>query len=158
MNRADDTMVIESSGNVFADLEIADSDGTLTKAELARTFSALVNARQLTQRQAVELLDLDQPKVSALMQGRLSEFSADLLLRFLMALDRHVEIVVTPEKEARHPGERRCLVLTRAQDEDIDGQSRGAGVNDLGSHFLPCAHGYAARAGYTGDVLFRSLQ
>jgi predicted XRE-type DNA-binding protein len=101
MSGTDDSMVIESSGNVFADLEIADPEETLVKAELAHAITTLVSARHLTQTQAAELLGIDQPKVSALKRGRLSGFSVDRLLRFLLALDRDVEIVVTPKKQAR---------------------------------------------------------
>jgi predicted XRE-type DNA-binding protein len=101
MNSTDDSKVTESSGNVFADLDVADPDEALVKAELAGAIAALVSARRLTQMQAAELLGIDQPKVSALMRGRLSGFSVDRLLRFLLALDRDVEIVVTPKKEAR---------------------------------------------------------
>jgi predicted XRE-type DNA-binding protein len=101
MNSADDSQVTESSGNVFADLDVADPDEALVKAELAGAIAALVNARRLNQTQAAELLGVDQPKVSALMRGRLSGFSVDRLLRFLLALDRDVDIVVTPKKEAR---------------------------------------------------------
>lgn len=35
------------------------------------------------------------------MRGRLSGFSVERVLRFLLTLDRDVEIVVTPKKEAR---------------------------------------------------------
>lgn len=101
MNGTDENP-IEGSGNVFADLEVAEPDEAMVKAELARAISTLVSARHLTQTQAAELLGIDQPKVSALMRGRLSGFSVDRLLRFLLALDRDVEIVVTPKKHA-HP-------------------------------------------------------
>jgi predicted XRE-type DNA-binding protein len=101
MSSTDDSKVTESSGNVFADLDVADPDEALVKAELAGAIAALVNARRLTQTQAAELLGIDQPKVSALMRGRLSGFSVDRLLRFLLALDRDIEIVVTPKKQLR---------------------------------------------------------
>jgi predicted XRE-type DNA-binding protein len=102
MSRADEAKVIEGSGNLFADLEVTDPEEALIKAELARAISAIVNGRCLTQTQAAELLGIDQPKVSAMMRGRLSDFSVDRLLRFLLVLDRDVEIVVTPKRES-HP-------------------------------------------------------
>ena len=84
---------------MFADLALAEPDETLVRAELARVISGLLTTRHLTQTQAAELLGIDQPKVSALMRGRLSGFSVDRLLRFLLALDRDVDIVVTPKKQ-----------------------------------------------------------
>jgi len=86
---------------VFADLALAEPDETLVRAELARVISGLLTTRHLTQTQAAELLGIDQPKVSALMRGRLSGFSVDRLLRFLLALDRDVDIVITPKKQAQ---------------------------------------------------------
>ena len=61
----------ESSGNVFADLGLADPEEALAKAELARQIGALLAERGLTQAQAAALLGVDQPKVSALVRGRL---------------------------------------------------------------------------------------
>lgn len=101
MSSEDDIAVFGSSGNVFADLEVADPEEALVKAELAHAISTIIVERRLTQTQAAELLGIDQPKVSALMRGRLSGFSVDRLLRFLLALDRDVEIVVTPKRQLR---------------------------------------------------------
>ena len=95
----------ESSGNVFADLGLADPEEALAKAELARQIGALLAERGLTQAQAAALLGVDQPKVSALVRGRLGGFSLDRLLRFLLALDRDVEIVVRPRPRSGGPGE-----------------------------------------------------
>lgn len=99
MSSADDTRMIESSGNVFADLEVADPEEALIKAELARAISSIVTGRHLTQSQAAEVLGIDQPKVSALIRGRLAGFSVDRLLRFLLVLDRDVDIIVAPKRQ-----------------------------------------------------------
>lgn len=89
-----------SSGNVFADLGIADPEEARAKAELARQIGAIIAERRLPQTQAAELLGIDQPKVSALVRGRLGGFSIDRLIRCLLALDRDVEIVVKPRSGA----------------------------------------------------------
>jgi predicted XRE-type DNA-binding protein len=86
----------ESSGNVFADLGIADPDEAPAKAELARQIGVIVAERKLTQIRAAELLGIDQPSISALMRGHLTGFSIDRLLHFLLVLDRDVEIVIKP--------------------------------------------------------------
>jgi predicted XRE-type DNA-binding protein len=93
----------ESSGNVFADLGLADPEEALAKTELARQIGALLAERGLTQAQAAGLLGVDQPKVSALVRGRLEGFSLDRLLRFLLALDRDVEIRVAPRTRTGGP-------------------------------------------------------
>ena len=46
----------------------------LAKAELARKIAELIAERRLTQAVAAALLDIDQPKVSALVRGRLAGF------------------------------------------------------------------------------------
>jgi predicted XRE-type DNA-binding protein len=57
----------------------------------------------MTQAEAVQLLGIDQPKVSALMRGRLTGFSLERLLKYLNVLNNDIEIVVKPkaEKKAR---------------------------------------------------------
>ncbi len=61
-----------SSGNVFADLELANSEELLIKAELVRQIRELITMQKLTQTEAADLLGIDQPKVSALLCGKLS--------------------------------------------------------------------------------------
>ena len=54
--------VYHGSGNVFADLELPDSEERLSKAELARQILNVITERRLTQSQTAELLGIDQPK------------------------------------------------------------------------------------------------
>jgi predicted XRE-type DNA-binding protein len=90
-----------SSGNVFADLGLQNAEDRLAKAELARKVSEIIVARRLTQVEAAELLGIDQPKISALVRGRLQGFSLERLMRFLNVLGRDVEIVVKPKARGR---------------------------------------------------------
>jgi predicted XRE-type DNA-binding protein len=94
---SEEIKVQSSSGNVFADLGLANSDELLIKAELVRQISNLIDARRLTQAEAAKILGIDQPKVSALLNGKLSGFSTDRLFRFLNALGSDVEIRVIPK-------------------------------------------------------------
>jgi len=91
------------SGNVFADLGVARPEEALAKAELARKITETVTRRNLSQAEAAALLQVDQPKVSALTRGRLAGFSLDRLVRFLVLLGNDVEIVVKARrKSSRH--------------------------------------------------------
>jgi predicted XRE-type DNA-binding protein len=90
-----------SSGNVFADLGLPNPEELLAKAELAHRIHVLIKQRNLTQRKAAELLGIDQPKVSALIRGRLEGFSTERLFRFLNLLDQHVEIIIRPKRRAK---------------------------------------------------------
>lgn len=92
---------IESSGNVFADLGIQDAEEMLAKAELAQKIGAILQKRRLTQVQAGAILGVDQPKVSALLCGRLSRFSIEKLLQFLLLLGKDVAITIKPRQRVR---------------------------------------------------------
>ncbi len=83
-----------SNGNVFADLGLDNSDELLVKAELARKISNIITQQQMTQAEAAKFLGIDEPKISALINGKLAGFSIMRLFRFLNAFDQDVEIVV----------------------------------------------------------------
>jgi predicted XRE-type DNA-binding protein len=83
-----------SSGNVFADLNLPQANDLLAKAELAAKIIAEIQRRRLTQSQAATILGIDQPKISALKQGKLSGFSIERLMRLLLLLGRDIEISV----------------------------------------------------------------
>jgi predicted XRE-type DNA-binding protein len=89
-----------SSGNIFADLGMPNSDEMLMKAELVRQITKILSQRKLNQVQAAEVLGIDQPKVSALMRGKLTGFSTERLFRFLNALGCDVQIVVKQNLES----------------------------------------------------------
>ena len=96
--------VTEGSGNVFTDLGFAAPEEELTKAQLASHIRRVVRERRLTQVKAGKLMGLDQPKVSALLNGRLANFSSDRLMRLLTTLGRDVEITVRPTPKSRKRG------------------------------------------------------
>jgi predicted XRE-type DNA-binding protein len=84
------------SGNVFADLGLPHPDLAVAKATLVQRIRDLIAERKLTQAKAGELLGLDQPKVSALVRGRVEGYSIERLFRFLNALGQRVEITIRP--------------------------------------------------------------
>jgi predicted XRE-type DNA-binding protein len=85
---------ITSSGNVFEDLKLPQADDLMAKAESATKIIAEIQSRRMTQAQAAAILRIDQPKISVLKQGKLSGFSIERLLRFLLLLGRDIEIKV----------------------------------------------------------------
>jgi len=104
MNSPKSITVTKSSGNVFADLRVEDAEEALAKAELAHAISTIIAKQHWTQGEAARRLGIDQPKVSALVRGRLTGFSIDRLFRFLVALNRDIEIVIKPKPRARAVG------------------------------------------------------
>ncbi len=94
----------ESSGNVFADLGIENPEEALAKSEFARQIGKLIKKKKLTQKQAAEILGIDQPKISALIHGRLRSFSLERLIRFLNELGQDVSIMISPAKSQSERG------------------------------------------------------
>ena len=97
--------VRQGGKNIFEDLKLPDAAALNAKAQIAYRICDILQERKLTQQAAAELLGIDQPKVSALLRGRLEGFSSDRLFRFLNALDQEIEIVIRrTKKRTRAPG------------------------------------------------------
>jgi predicted XRE-type DNA-binding protein len=82
----------KSSGNIFKDLGFKEPKEALAKAQVARKINQIIDSKKYTQIQAAEILKVDQPKISALKNGRLNGFSLERLFSFLNALNHRVEI------------------------------------------------------------------
>ena len=104
--------IVRSSGNVFADLGLRNADEKQTKVRLAVAIQQIIQAQHLTQTAAARLLDINQPKISALVNYHLDGFSVERLLHFLNALDRDVEIVIRKKPRSRKAAR---IVVTEAQ-------------------------------------------
>lgn len=91
--------VSTSSGNVFADLGLTNSEDRLTKASLARKISEIIDCKNLTQIEAAKILKIDQPKISDLKRGKLKDFSISRLIKYLNVLGSDVEITVKPKQK-----------------------------------------------------------
>ena len=88
----------EGSGNVFADLELTDSDELFTRAQIGFCIYKILKAKKLKQRQIAGLLGIAQSDVSHLMNGHYSRFTTDKLLDFLKRLDQKVTIRIARHK------------------------------------------------------------
>ena len=86
------------SGNVYADFGFSNPEEAKTKAELAILITEILKEKGLTQQQAAELMNIDQPKVSKIIRGLLSEFSIERLLKLVLSLGFDIEIVPKPHK------------------------------------------------------------
>ena len=100
----------QGSGNVFSDLKLPEAEELNAKAQIVYRICQILAERNLTQKQAAVALGIDQPKVTALIHGRLDGYSCDRLFRFLNALHRDVEIVIKPSARPKDPGRIHVLV------------------------------------------------
>jgi predicted XRE-type DNA-binding protein len=92
--------VVDGSGNVFADLGLANPEQELLKAQLTLQIHSILNDSGLTQVEMAKILGVRQPQVSLLMRNRAGNFSVGRLMEFLTALRRDVEITVRPSRKA----------------------------------------------------------
>jgi len=86
------------SRNVFKDLGLRNSEEHLIKAQLVHKISTLMRERRLKQVDAAKLFGVRQPDVSKMLRGEFRQFSVERLLRFLVALNQDVEIVIKPHR------------------------------------------------------------
>ncbi len=96
--------ITHGTTNVFADLGYADAAERQTKTRLALAVNELLKARKLKQREIATLLGVPQPKVSALKNYRLDQFSVERLMEFLTALNQDVEIMIRPRPDNGEAG------------------------------------------------------
>jgi len=86
--------IIESSGNVFADLGFSPEESTLLamRSQLMGELRLVIQDRGWTQAKVAEVLDVSQSRVSDLMRGKWEKFSLDILITLAIRAGRHVEL------------------------------------------------------------------
>lgn len=82
------------SENVFQDIGSRNPEEHLVKAQLVFKIDSILKKRRLKQVEAARLFGVRQPDISKLLRGEFRQFSVERLLRFLVALDQDVEIIV----------------------------------------------------------------
>jgi len=81
-----------------------DAKERLAKAELALQINLFIKEHKINQNQAAKILGISQPKVSAITNGNLKDFSIERLIEFLNRLDQDVEILIHRKpKNTRRP-------------------------------------------------------
>lgn len=92
-----------SSGNVFNDLGLPESDKLLYRAELLLRLKELLKSRGLTRKAAAALWGTDQATLSKVFRGRIDLVATDRLFRLLTCLNVDVRITLT-DKGGLEPG------------------------------------------------------
>ena len=91
------------SRNVFKDIGVPNAEEHLVKAQLVFKIDTIMKDRGLKQVEAADLFGVRQPDVSKMLRGEFRQFYLERLLRFLVALDQDVQIVVKPHSDGRNP-------------------------------------------------------
>ena len=100
-----------STGNVFADLGCDQPEELLAKAKLLHEVSTLIKKSGRTEHEIAKTLGINQPKVSKLVTGRLSDFSTDTLLHYLSILGCEIEIRVKKPTSILRPLRRKGKIV-----------------------------------------------
>ena len=87
------------SGNVFADLGLADAEKLKIKSGLVIEITRAVRRLGLTQEEAGRRMGIPQPKVSGMMRGDFANLSERKLMECLNRLGYDIEIKVRPTAE-----------------------------------------------------------
>jgi predicted XRE-type DNA-binding protein len=88
--------------NGFKDLGVPNSDEHLVKAQLVFKIDTIMKKQRMKQTDAAALFGVRQPDISKMLRGEFRQFSVERLLRFLVKLDRDVEIVVKPHRDGHN--------------------------------------------------------
>lgn len=96
MNRKNIMSPHITTGSVFDDLGFspAEANSLKIRALLMNILDTEINDRNLTQKQAAQILGIKQPRVSNLRQGKIQTFTIDSLIEMLGKLDKHVHLVI----------------------------------------------------------------
>lgn len=90
--------VQSGSGNVFADLGLADADKLKIKTGLVIEIRNAMRTLGLTQQDAAKRMGITQPKVSDMLRGDFTNLSERKLMDCLTRLGYDIEIKVRPAK------------------------------------------------------------
>ena len=83
-----------TEGNIFEELGLEDSEGLTARSDLLSEINQLILGSKLTQKEVAKMLGITPPKVSMLMSGKVSAFSADTLMKYLTLLGSTIEIKI----------------------------------------------------------------
>lgn len=95
--------IVMDGPNLFADLGRPDADDLLIRSQLMQRIRAVIEAGGLTRAAAAKLAGLPAPEMTHLLNGRISRFSIERLVKVLNALDPETRVEIsfsTPEPVA----------------------------------------------------------
>jgi predicted XRE-type DNA-binding protein len=90
--RKNQPAIAVGSGNVFADIGLANPELALAKAQLWSRILSAIAEDGLSQAEVAKRLRLGRNKVAALTSGKLQAFSTPRLLRYLKLLGYDIEV------------------------------------------------------------------
>lgn len=88
--------ITKGSGNIFRDLGFPEGEAQnlALRSDLMIRIEKLVKDTGLTQQQAAKVLGITQPRLNALLKGRISDFSLDALVNMLAHAGMQVKMTI----------------------------------------------------------------
>ena len=76
---------IESEDNIFKTLgfEEGEAKNLKIRSDLMRQLTQIIESKKMSQRQAAQFFDVHQPRIHALMNGKIDQFTIDSLVNML---------------------------------------------------------------------------
>src|SRR5690606_34145119 len=102
-----------STDNIFADLGLEDAEEMIVRSDLLSEVINIIRKSNLTQKEIANILGISAPKVSALINGKISHFSNNTLMQYLAQLGCNVEIQVIPRRSSLSVSTKRGSVSVR---------------------------------------------
>lgn len=89
-----------STDKLFEDIGFSPEEAAVLefKLTLHNEIMKVVNKRKLSSRQLEKLLDITQPRASELLNGKISQMTADRLTKYLHRLGRQVKVTTSASK------------------------------------------------------------
>ena len=90
--------MVQGSDNVFRDLGFPEDEARnlALRSELMIRVEEFVEGSGLTQARAAARLGLTQPRLNALLKGKIDQFSLDALVNAATRAGLHIELRITP--------------------------------------------------------------
>ena len=94
--------MVRGSGNVFRDIGFPEDEARnlALRSEIMIRIEEFVERSGLTQARVAARLGLTQPRLNALLKGKIDQFSLDALVNTATRAGLRVELRVTPAKRA----------------------------------------------------------
>ena len=88
--------IIESSGNVFADLGYSPEEAAILqmRADLMTNLRTFIKPKKLTKTEAAKIFGVSQSRVSDLITGKWEKFSLEMLITMATKAGKHVTLKI----------------------------------------------------------------
>lgn len=85
----------QTNDNIFADLGLKDAEEMRIRSDLMSEVVHIIKNSGLPQKEIAKILKITASKVSALMNGKINDFSNDSLMNYLTLLGCDIEVKVS---------------------------------------------------------------